>query len=1187
MKKLHQLPALFAIALLFIPFRGYSTTPLGGNITWRSLGNDSFEVNIKFITDCNGISPSAAPLNVKPSCASAYTVANNGLVSTKDITPVCKSNPCTRCTNSSCSFNFGVKEITYKYIVGLSAISCCDFTLYFDICCRTAAISTGVSGTNLYVESKLNKCMAHHIDNSPSTNPPIYIYCKDQCATSDMAAYDLDGDSLSYSLVRPLASAANSVVFNSGYDYDKPLKFGALTGTPSYDSANCLGFAINPVNGQIRFKPTKDDYSLLAVKVTEWRKDSSGKYNPIGSVMQETGITVIDCSPNKVPLVNTSNKQTEFIFCAGTEKCITFKSSDPDNDSTYLSWDKRLAPWGATFTSTTGTGKLFEEAKFCWTPQAKDTSALPYFLNVMASDSKCPIPGRTSINIKIMVKPAPNAKHFASTDSCGWVNFKATRIGKESGTYAYTWAGKAAVHNGRVDSLKGATSPYAYKYTAGGNYKYIFTVKNTANGCMVSDTDSVKVKDFLTVTATKDTLVCAAAPLILSATVQNSTGATSYKWSNGATSNNISVVLTKNTAYRVEVRDANGCYNYDSVHIKIHTPLKPLSANYAHSCAGQPVVINTKVQKLQSIAWYKMGLKTDSFLSADTQIAVLDSGIYKIVTKDSMGCKAKDSELVQFNPPIDVKKQNLDGCRGRPLTIDAGKGGPAVTFKWYDISKGKPVLLYTGKYYTIPNVNSLKILQVIGSDSVKGLSCFDVDTIYVTPRNLPVISLSAIAPQCINGGKLNLSSYGNVPAKDTGKWSYPQNPVAIKNNTLDLAMTHTGNNKLIYTLINEYGCAVNDSLNLKVNPLPVIKLGYDTTLCPGAVLKLHAPDSASNVWQDGSKQDTFIVSKAGLYRLISKNTCGAVKDSIHVYYIDRIKKVKKLDTTVCIGISLDYTQQGCRFFWNDSITWPKRDLYIDGLYTLKVYNDCEAVIDTVKLNTDSLLDFKLGNDTTICFGASFYMHGPIANSYTWQDGSNKPTYHVKEEGTYTLIASNTCGSHKESIRVYYYQQNALKLLHDVEICENDTFGVYPYIGPGKYLWNDSSTTPRKIISKEGVYSLSYTDPCLNIQRDTMNVTVSHNCGCKMYIPNAFAVDNPGPGRYKIWKPVSCAHYNSYHLQIFNRWGEKIFETDDINKGWSGSYNGKNFYSDTYIYKIVVTDVNNKETTYTGTFNKLR
>jgi gliding motility-associated-like protein len=58
--------------------------------------------------------------------------------------------------------------------------------------------------------------------------------------------------------------------------------------------------------------------------------------------------------------------------------------------------------------------------------------------------------------------------------------------------------------------------------------------------------------------------------------------------------------------------------------------------------------------------------------------------------------------------------------------------------------------------------------------------------------------------------------------------------------------------------------------------------------------------------------------------------------------------------------------------------------------------------------------------------------------------------------------------------------------------------------------------------------------------------------------------------------------------IYNRWGEKLFETNDINKGWDGkTKDGTPCMQDVYVYHVVVTSFEDKEYIYNGTITLLR
>jgi len=71
-----------------------------------------------------------------------------------------------------------------------------------------------------------------------------------------------------------------------------------------------------------------------------------------------------------------------------------------------------------------------------------------------------------------------------------------------------------------------------------------------------------------------------------------------------------------------------------------------------------------------------------------------------------------------------------------------------------------------------------------------------------------------------------------------------------------------------------------------------------------------------------------------------------------------------------------------------------------------------------------------------------------------------------------------------------------------------------------------------------------------------------------WIPNALTPDNDNLN--DTFKPTIVGVHN-YSFIIFNRWGEKIFETKDINAGWNGLYSNKLCNNDVYVYKINFSD----------------
>jgi gliding motility-associated-like protein len=129
------------------------------------------------------------------------------------------------------------------------------------------------------------------------------------------------------------------------------------------------------------------------------------------------------------------------------------------------------------------------------------------------------------------------------------------------------------------------------------------------------------------------------------------------------------------------------------------------------------------------------------------------------------------------------------------------------------------------------------------------------------------------------------------------------------------------------------------------------------------------------------------------------------------------------------------------------------------------------------------------------------------------------------------------------------------------------------------------------------------DPLLKLT-DTASLActlyVTSNIGCSnsvtkwltfypdpvIYMPTAFSPQQNG-GLNDIFKPVGLGHMFRYNFQIFNRWGEKLFETDDPTKGWDGTYQGELVEQGAYLYQVSGVNWVNTWVTLRGTVTVLR
>jgi gliding motility-associated-like protein len=90
----------------------------------------------------------------------------------------------------------------------------------------------------------------------------------------------------------------------------------------------------------------------------------------------------------------------------------------------------------------------------------------------------------------------------------------------------------------------------------------------------------------------------------------------------------------------------------------------------------------------------------------------------------------------------------------------------------------------------------------------------------------------------------------------------------------------------------------------------------------------------------------------------------------------------------------------------------------------------------------------------------------------------------------------------------------------------------------------------------------------------------------IFVPDAFTPDNAGPNENNTFKPY-VINNKTYEMLIFNRWGEKMYETTDLTKGWDGNYKGQPAQDGVYVYKMMVTSLEDKVFQYNGTFTLIR
>ncbi len=89
----------------------------------------------------------------------------------------------------------------------------------------------------------------------------------------------------------------------------------------------------------------------------------------------------------------------------------------------------------------------------------------------------------------------------------------------------------------------------------------------------------------------------------------------------------------------------------------------------------------------------------------------------------------------------------------------------------------------------------------------------------------------------------------------------------------------------------------------------------------------------------------------------------------------------------------------------------------------------------------------------------------------------------------------------------------------------------------------------------------------------------------VFVPSAFTPNSDG--KNDLFRVIAADNYKQFKLLVYNRWGQAIFETTDINKGWDGKFKDVQLASDVYVYYLELVSASNKKITKRGTVTLIR
>ena len=305
-----------------------------------------------------------------------------------------------------------------------------------------------------------------------------------------------------------------------------------------------------------------------------------------------------------------------------------------------------------------------------------------------------------------------------------------------------------------------------------------------------------------------------------------------------------------------------------------------------------------------------------------------------------------------------------------------------------------------------------------------------------------------------------------------------------------------------------------------------------------------------------------------------------------------------IDVTLCANETyiLDALNQGADYLWNNNSIEQSITVTQSGTYWVTAFiNGCSDT-DTITINFNSpTIDFS---DSTFGCAPLTVDFTPITNdsitNWTWDFGDSStsnesnPSHVFENQGSYSvsLTVSDDYGCEASTQKTDYitvypsvnatfnYTQNAQFTENQDVIFTDESSG-----NPINWSWYINQNN----VNNNSSFSYNFE----TVGNYVVQLYVENEFGCTdsitsviqieapgfIYVPNAFTPD--GDQMNNIFK-AEGVEINTFNLLIFNRWGELIFESNNIDYGWNGNYMGKNAPTGVYTWKIVY-NTNNDDT----------
>lgn len=594
-----------------------------------------------------------------------------------------------------------------------------------------------------------------------------------------------------------------------------------------------------------------------------------------------------------------------------------------------------------------------------------------------------------------------------------------------------------------------------------------------------------------------------------------------YSTTNGIVAqdvNSYSATYSNHDTLLITKENVTGCFNTDTVVINIRElPVVDLGEKQ-RICDGDSASISL-AGDWSSLQWNSANKGLIASTENNFKWFVSENDTISVVATDQFGCVNYDTliieklELPQFSLGTDTAI-----CTGQSILLSVGSGFASVN--WYSSKDG---LLEQGDWFYEHTANRK---DTIWAEVFNFNGCINYDTIVIDNIPIPNYDLGSNITLCQNE-EVSISVQN---LSDSVNWFI--NGELQDVHTEELTFMATDSVEVVSEFISLANCAGYDTIQVHVNPLPVVDLGTDRYVCQDDILPLSVPSFSSVQWESSklgiideqvseielvtTQNDTIWVTVQDQYGCLSSDTI-----IVNIYELPLFSLGE--DVISCAGdsitLSIDQPVDSINWFNSEGIIFSDTTAELSILpdhnisWWAEQWSSSGCVYrDTIMIAVESLPIFDAGDSLLICDDSGIELN-PIdlqdGQTYSWTPSNSlsnatdaNPVASPEDDTWYTLTVTNSNGCYYvDSVFVGIDNPVTINAGEDRTIClgGQTQLGGSPTASGSKfaysYEWSPSTSLNDAFIANPQAFPQSTTEYRLIVRAggckaDTAFVTVN-------------------------------------------------------------------------------------------------